>query len=166
MKCKHNFRVDSNFLACQCLLLLLLSRIEKCLDLVPRVAGEKRKKKPTVRDFVTVPVIRVRYIDVKKKKERKTKKITQRIGNFPIDVIVSENEIAKLFFLLFLLLLEIVLSGTLTFFTRISRFDTPLALASLLLLLFAELLFKWNGERKKRKEKKRKGKKRIERTRR
>jgi hypothetical protein len=71
-----------------------------------------------------------------------------------------------LFFLL--LLLEIVLSGTLTlFFTRISRFDTPLALASLLLLLlllFAELLFKWNGERKEKI--KRKGKKRIERTRR
>lgn len=151
MKCKHNFRVDSNFLACSVFsFFFLFSNIKVFRSCPPggreRKEIKKKKKNPTVRDFVTVPVIRVRYIDVKKNKKERHK-ITQRIGNFPIDVIVSENEIAKLFFL--------------------SRFDTPLALASLLLLLlllFAELLFKWNGERKEKI--KRKGKKRIERTRR
>jgi hypothetical protein len=44
--------------------------------LSPGWAGEKRKEKktnPTVRDVVTVPVIRVRYIDAKKKKKERKK---------------------------------------------------------------------------------------------
>jgi hypothetical protein len=77
LKCKHNFRVDSNFLACSVFsffFFFLFSNIKVFRSCPPGGRERKEKKNPTVRDFVTVPVIRVRYIDVKKNKRTKDTK--------------------------------------------------------------------------------------------